>query len=171
MKNFYDFFIEELKDVYSAELQLIEALPKMAQAAKSEKLKGAFLDHLEETKDQVDRLEEIGRILDINLDGKTCKAMRGLIQEAQDMIKTPFEDDTKDAALISSAQRVEHYEMAAYGCLKTYAKHLDLSDVEDLLDETLQEEGAADKKLTKIAEGTTFHSGINKKACTSCGCH
>lgn len=142
----------------------------MARASKSETLKEAFLQHLEETKAQVKRLERIGQIMQEDLRGEICYAMRGLIQEGEEILRTPFEEDTKDAALISAGQRIEHYEMAAYGCLKTYAKHLDLSEVEDLLAATLKEEGAADKKLSSLAEGGLFTSGINSKACSHCGC-
>lgn len=168
MKDFYDFFVRELQDIYSAEIQILKALPQMAQAAHSEKLRQAFQSHEEETKEQVKRLEEISRLLKINLQGVVCKAMQGLIQEGQEVLKMPFEADTRDAALISIAQRIEHYEIAVYGCLKTYAQHLEQAEVEDLLEETLSEESAADKKLTSIAEGSLFRAGINKKACSHC---
>ena len=168
MQNFYDFFVKELKDIYNSELQILKALPKMAKAAKSPKLKQAFLSHLEETKGQVKRLEKVGKLMKESLKGEVCKAMHGLLEEGEEILKTAFEKDTKDAALISAAQRVEHYEMAAYGCLKTYAKHLKMKEVEKLLKETLKEEGAADKKLTTIAEGGTFTTGVNTKACDHC---
>ncbi len=165
MKNFYDFFLKELKDVYNSELQILRALPKMAEAAKSSKLKQAFLHHQEETKEQVKRLEKIGKLMQEDLRGEVCNAMKGLIEEGKEVIESPYEEATKDAALISAAQRVEHYEIAAYGCLKTYAKHLELDEVRVLLEETLAEEAATDKKLTAIAEGGSFRSGINTKAC------
>lgn len=172
MKNFHDFFIEELKDIYNAEFQILKALPVMAKAVKSTQLKDAFLQHEAETQEQVQRLEKIGGLMKVDLKGRVCKAMQGLIEEGQEILKSPFEADTKDAALISAAQRIEHYEIAAYGSLKTYAKHLGLRDVAKLLEETLKEEGAADKKLTGIAEGGIFREGINTKACShNCSCH
>jgi ferritin-like metal-binding protein YciE len=170
MQNFYDFFVKELKDIYNSELQLLRALPEMANAAKSVKLKEAFLNHLDETREQIQRLERIGEIMHQDLRGEVCKAMQGLIQEGQEILKTPFEEDTKDAALISAGQRIEHYEIAVYGCLKVYAKHLELEEVKDLLQDTLREEEAADKKLSTLAEGGLFRSGINTKACKHCGC-
>lgn len=170
MKNFYDFFVKELQDVYNSELQLLQILPRMAQAAKATDLKEAFLHHLEETKNQVSRLEKIGKILKQDLRGELCKAMQGLVQEGQELLREPFEENTKDAALISAGQRIEHYEIAVYGCLKAYAHHLDLDEVETLLKETLKEEGAADKKLASLAEGGFFHAGINKKASKDCEC-
>jgi ferritin-like metal-binding protein YciE len=164
MQNFYDFFVKELKDIYNSELQILKSLPEMEKAAKSVKLKEALHHHLEETKEQVRRLEKIGKILKKDLKGEVCKAMQGLTQEGKDLLKTPFEEDTKDAALISACQRIEHYEIAVYGCLKAYAKHLEIEEVEDLLKQTLAEEASADKKLTTLAEGGFFQSGINAKA-------
>jgi ferritin-like metal-binding protein YciE len=170
MKNFYDFFVKELQDIYNSELQILQILPRMAQEAQSADLREAFLNHFEETREQVKRLEKIGILIKEDLRGELCKAMQGLVQEGQELLRTPFDEHTKDAALISAGQRIEHYEIAVYGCLKTYAHHLDLDEVESLLKETLKEEGAADKKLTTLAEGGLFHRGINKKALHDC-CH
>lgn len=144
--------VEELKDLYSAETQLTKALPKMAKAASSEKLKQAFLDHLEETKNHLQRLKKATEILGETPQGKTCKAMEGLITEGEELIEEEGEDIVKDAGLICAAQKVEHYEMAGYGSARTFAEVLGLNDVADILQETLDEEGAADELLTEIAE-------------------
>jgi ferritin-like metal-binding protein YciE len=142
---------DELKDIYSAENQLIKALPKMAKKASSRSLKDAFTSHLEETKNHVVRLEKIAKILEIKLTGKKCHAMEGLVEEGKEVIEEDNEGPVIDAALIGAAQRVEHYEMAAYGTVKAIAKQLAESEVVSLLQETLDEEGAADKKLTTIS--------------------
>lgn len=147
-----DLFIEELKDIYSAENQLIKALPKMAKAASSDELKAAFEEHLDETRTHVERLEEIFKSLDESPKGKKCKGMEGLLEEGTEMIEEDADPEVKDAGLISAAQRVEHYEMAAYGCVRTYAKLLGEQSAAELLQTTLDEEGDADKKLTAIAE-------------------
>lgn len=157
-------FVSELRDLYSAETQLLEALPKMAAAASSGKLKTAFQDHLQETQGQVDRLKKIFTDLGENPAGETCQAMKGLIEEATEIIESAGDRDVKDAALIGAAQRVEHYEIAAYGTARTFAKELKLSDAARLLDETLDEESDADEKLTKIATGGLFAKGINDEA-------
>jgi len=149
-----DFYIEELKDLYNAENQLLKALPKMILAATSPTLRTAFEDHLEETQGHVERLERIFVALDASPKGKLCKAMEGLLAEADETIKAEMPDAVKDAALIAAAQRVEHYEMAGYGCVRTYARLLGEDEAAEMLDETLQEEGAADEGLTVIAEGT-----------------
>jgi ferritin-like metal-binding protein YciE len=149
-----DFYVEELKDLYNAESQLIKALPKMVEAATSPELKRAFEDHFEETRGHVDRLEIIFKGLDKSPSGKHCKAMEGLLAEGDEVLKCDWPDAVKDAALIAAAQRVEHYEMAGYGCARTYARLLGEDDAATLLDETLQEEGAADAHLTVIAEGS-----------------
>src|SRR6266478_476665 len=147
-----DLYLEELKDLYSAENQLIKALPKMAKAASSAELRTAFEDHLEETRGQVERLERIFKKLDASPKGKKCKAMEGLIEEGKEVMEEDAEAAILDAALIGAAQRVEHYEMAGYGCARTYARLLGYEDAAELLQETLNEEGAADKKLTELAE-------------------
>lgn len=150
----FDFYVEELKDLYNAENQLLKALPKMVKAATSPELKTAFEGHIVETQTHVTRLEEIFEGLETSPKGKNCKAMEGIIAEADELLKTDMPDTVKDAALIAAAQRAEHYEMAGYGCVRTYARILGEDDAAALLDETLQEEGACDLKLTTIAEGT-----------------
>lgn len=144
-------FVEELRDLYSAENQITKALPKMANAATSKELKQAFEHHLRETEGQIERLEQICRILGTNPKGKTCEGMKGVIDEGNSMLKDAEQGSVRDAALISAAQRVEHYEMAAYGTVRTYAQQLGQSQCAKLLEETLEEEKAADHKLTSIA--------------------
>ena len=146
-------FIEELADLRSAEAQLIKALPKMAKAADSAKLKKAFESHLAETKVHAERVDEIIESLEKRVPAKKCKAMEGLIEEGGEIAKTEGEPAVIDAALIAAAQRVEHYEIAAYGCARTFAELLGLKDAVELLDETLDEEKEADTKLTEIAMG------------------
>jgi ferritin-like metal-binding protein YciE len=145
-------FIEELKDLYSAENQITQALPKMAKAATSNDLKKAFESHLRETEGQIERLVEICNILGTSPKGKSCEGMKGVLSEGSSMLHEIGEGDVRDAALISAAQRVEHYEMAAYGTVRTYAELLGQPQVVKLLDETLEEEKAADQKLTSIAQ-------------------
>ncbi|HZZ72757.1 MAG TPA: ferritin-like domain-containing protein [Pirellulales bacterium] len=152
METLRDLFVDELKDLYSAENQLVKALPKMAKAATSPKLKKAFESHLEETKGHVDRLEQIFEKLGGSPKGKKCKAMEGLIEEGKEMLEEDAEPDVLDAGLIAAAQRVEHYEMAGYGCVRTYAQLLGEAAAAKLLQQTLDEEGNADKKLTQLAE-------------------
>lgn len=147
-----DALLMQLRDLYSAEEQLVEALPKMADAASSPDLKQAFRSHLEETRGQKKRLEQIGRVLGKEVDGETCEAMKGLIAEGDEIINSDGDADVKDAVLIAAAQRVEHYEMAAYGCARTFARRLGRTQVADLLQQSLDEEGNADKILTDIAE-------------------
>lgn len=144
---------EELKDLYSAEYQLTEALPKMAEKASNRSLKAAFNSHLVETKQQIKRLESIATEMKCSLKGKTCKAMKGLIEEGNEVLKAKGNGALIDTALIAAAQRVEHYEMAGYGCVRAMAEKLGLKNVARTLQQTLDEEGAADKKLTKIALG------------------
>ena len=143
---------DELKDVYSAENQLVKALPKMAKAASSPELRRAFERHLEETKRQVDRLNQISETLEMKLTGKKCKGMEGLIEEGKEMMSKDLDDDAMDAGLIGAAQKVEHYEIAAYGTARTHAAVLGYNKVVKLLQQTLDEEGATDKKLTALAE-------------------
>jgi ferritin-like metal-binding protein YciE len=149
-----ELYVEELKDLYSAENQLLQALPKMAKAASSSDLRTAFEDHLEQTRDQVERLEKIFKKLDASPKGKKCKAMEGLIEESNELLTEEAEPEVLDAALIAAAQRVEHYEMAGYGSVRTFARLLRDQEAADLLQETLDEEEAADKKLTELAETT-----------------
>jgi len=145
-------FAGELADLRSAESQLIKALPKMAKAANSPKLKQAFEGHLEETKAQAERLDEIIQSLDRKVPSKKCKAMEGLIEEGSEVVSADGDPAVIDAALIASAQRVEHYEIAAYGCARTFAELLGLTDAAKLLEESLEEEKQADIKLTKVAK-------------------
>ncbi|HMS63717.1 MAG TPA: ferritin-like domain-containing protein [Ignavibacteria bacterium] len=152
LKTLEDFFIEELKDIYSAEKQIEKALPKMVKAAESEELKKAFEDHLGETKMQIERLEAISGNIGKKLSGKKCKAMEGLLEEGKEVIEENAVPSVKDAALIAAAQKVEHYEMASYGCVVTYARLLNNNKVEALLQQTLNEEGNADKILTGISK-------------------
>ncbi len=146
-------FLEELRDVYHAEKQITKALPKMAKAATAPDLKAAFVQHLAETKGQVERLERVFEAMGKPAKGKTCKAMQGLVEEASELLEEDIEPAVLDAGLIAAAQRVEHYEIAAYGTLKTYARLLGEEDAAGLLQETLDEEGATDKKLSALAEG------------------
>lgn len=158
-------FVDQLQDVYDAESQLIAAMPKMANAAHHADLRDAFLEHLEETREQASRLREVFRSIGLSAERKPCKAMAGLIREGEELLNHGGDPDVIDAALIASAQRIEHYEIAAYGTLKAFAKHLEHRDAANLLDETLTEESKADKHLTKLAEGSLLHrSSINKEA-------
>jgi ferritin-like metal-binding protein YciE len=145
-------FVEELKDLYSAENQITKALPKMANAATSPELKKAFEKHLRETEGHMVRLEKICEMLGTSPKGKTCDGMKGVIEEGSSMMKEAEEGDVRDAALIAAAQRVEHYEMAAYGTVRTYAEQLGQLKCAGLLEETLEEEKATDHKLTSIAQ-------------------
>jgi ferritin-like metal-binding protein YciE len=164
LQNLHDLFVEQLQDLYSAEQQLVEALPKMANASSHEELRDAFEHHLEETRGHVQRLEQIFSDIGESPNGEKCKGMEGLIKEGQEVLEMKGDPTVIDAALIAAAQRVEHYEIAGYGTVKTLADHLDLGDAKSLLDDTLDEESKADKLLTKIATGGAFKSGINQKA-------
>jgi len=155
-------YIEELRDLYNAENQIIKALPKMAKAATSPELQAAFTEHLEQTKGQVARLDMIFEKLGKNPKGKTCKAMEGLVEEGSELMKEDAEPEILDAGLIAAAQRVEHYEIAGYGTVRTYARILNETEAERLLQETLDEEGETDKKLTQLAE-----SLINREAASA----
>ena len=146
-------WIEEMRDLYNAENQLVKALPKMAKAAATPDLKKAFEGHLKETRTHVQRLEKIFKKLGQKPGGKTCKAMKGLVEEGSEMMKEDGLDSVIDAGLIGAAQRVEHYEMAGYGVVRTFAGVLGETEAQNILQTTLDEEGAADKKLTAIAEG------------------
>jgi ferritin-like metal-binding protein YciE len=154
-----DLLLHELKDLHSAETQLVKALPKMAKAASHQELKDAFEEHLEQTEGHVERLTEIGEILGKKLTGQTCKAMKGLVQEGADLISEGAEPAVRDAGLIGAAQRVEHYEIAGYGTARCLADQLGHADVAELLGQTLEEEKDADEKLTELAT-----SGINAEA-------
>jgi len=150
--NLNELLVEEMRDIYNAEQQLLKALPKMAKAAQSERVKEAFERHLEETEQQVERLEQAFEHLGEPAKGKKCQAMEGLIEEAKEIIDEHKESAMLDAALICAAQKVEHYEIATYGTLCTWADLLGLNEVSDLLKETLDEEKTADETLTEIAE-------------------
>ena len=158
-----DVYTHEIQDLHSAETQLLQALPKMAQAASSTDLRQAFEQHLQETRGHVDRLEEIMGQIGIS-PGEKCKGMAGLIAEGEEIVTAQGDPTVKDAALISAAQRVEHYEIAGYGTARTLADELDMDEAKDLLDQTLDEESNADKLLTKIATGGMFKAGINQQA-------
>jgi ferritin-like metal-binding protein YciE len=149
-ENLNELFLEEIKDIYDAEKQLVKALPKMAKAAGSEELRAAFQEHLAQTREHVGRLEEVFKKLGSAARGKTCEGMKGLIEEGAEAIEE-MEGVVLDAALIAAAQKVEHYEIATYGTLATFAEVLEMEDVKDLLGQTLNEEKEADEKLTVIA--------------------
>jgi ferritin-like metal-binding protein YciE len=147
-----DLYVEQLHDLYSAETQLVKALPKMAKAASHPQLQSAFQEHLTQTQTQVQRLEQIFQKIGANPKDQTCKGMEGLIEEGTEMIKMKGDPAAIDAGLIAAAQRVEHYEIAGYGCVHTYAQQLGEQQDAKLLKQTLDEEGQADKKLTQLAE-------------------
>ena len=155
----HDAFVEELRDTYDAEKQLTKALPKLAKAAGSAQLKKAFETHLQETEGQIRRLEEVFANLDEPVRGKHCDGIAGIIEEGKSIMEEEFDDSTMDACLIAAGQRAEHYEMAAYGTLVAWARAMGHDEAADLLQETLDEEKAADEKLTSLAEG-----GINQSA-------
>jgi ferritin-like metal-binding protein YciE len=152
LESLRDLYVEQLQDLYNAEQQLIKALPKMARAASSEELKAAFEDHLGQTRQHAQRIETIFEQMGEKAKGKKCKAMEGLVEEGGEVIKEDMDDGIKDAALIAAAQRVEHYEIAGYGCVHAYATRLGEDDAATLLSQTLQEEKAADEMLNGIAE-------------------
>ncbi|HEX6088943.1 MAG TPA: ferritin-like domain-containing protein [Gemmatimonadales bacterium] len=159
LDSLHDLYVDELKDIHSAERQLLRALPRMAKAADSPELRSAFESHLKETEKQVERLDKIFAELEKKATGKKCKGMEGLIEEGKEMMEEEADPAVMDAALIAAAQRVEHYEIAAYGCVRNYAELLGYTSAARLLQQSLDEEEAADKKLTQLAEG-----GINEAA-------
>jgi ferritin-like metal-binding protein YciE len=163
-ETLHDAFIEELQDAYDAEKQLTKALPKMAKAATSPQLRAAFEAHLQETRGQIQRLEQAFQNLDEKVKGKHCDGIAGIIEEGSSVMGEDFDDVTMDACLIASGQRAEHYEMAAYGTLVAWAKAMGHTEVATLLEQTLNEEKAADAKLTRLAEG-----GINQGAADAAG--
>ena len=152
METLKDLYVEELKDLYSAENQILKALPKMIKAASHDDLKQAFTTHLKETEVHVQRIEQVCDDLGVSPKGKKCVGMEGLLKEGSELIREKPEPDVLDAGLIAAAQHVEHYEMAGYGCVRTYARQLGYESQADILQTTLDEEGDADKKLTMIAE-------------------
>src|SRR6188768_1442973 len=155
----HDAFIDELRDTYDAERQLTKALTKLAKAARAPELREAFSTHLEETKGQIERLEQVFESLDEKVRGKHCDGIAGIIEEGKSIMEEDFDDDTMDACLIAAGQRAEHYEMGAYGTLVAWARAMGHTEAADLLQETLDEEKAADQKLSSLAEG-----GINQGA-------
>ena len=152
LNDLKDLLEHELKDLYSAENQVSNALPKLAKSAKNKKLRTAFEQHLEQTKNQIKRLEQVAKDIKVDIKGEECKAMKGLVKEGEDMMKEDAADSVLDAGLIASAQRVEHYEIAGYGTVVRYLEMLNLKDAAKLMEETLKEEKETDKKLSKIAE-------------------
>jgi ferritin-like metal-binding protein YciE len=155
-------FIDELRDTYDAEKQLMKALPKLARASTSDELREAFESHLEETRGHVTRLEQVFAAVDEKVRGKHCDGIAGIIEEGSSIMEEDFDDSTMDACLIAAGQRAEHYEMAAYGTLVAWARALGHGDAAELLEQTLEEEKAADEKLSGLAEG-----GINEEAANS----
>jgi ferritin-like metal-binding protein YciE len=147
-----ELYIDELKDLYSAETQLVKALPKMAKAASNDQLRQAFEEHLRQTSEHVSRLEQIFEALEEKPTGKKCVGMEGLVKEGSEVMKEDYGDEVKDAAIIGAAQRVEHYEMAGYGTVRSFAELLGETEHVSLLEETLNEEKEADEKLTQLAE-------------------
>jgi ferritin-like metal-binding protein YciE len=162
LQDLNSLFIQQLKDIYGAEKKLVKALPKMAKAASHESLREAFQHHEEETQQQVHRLEEVFRELEISPRASRCRAMEGLIEEAEEVLKEKADPEVLDAALICAAQRVEHYEIAAYGCARSLAEQLGRSDLAEELQATLKEEKASNEKLNQLA----LH-GINEEAMKS----
>jgi ferritin-like metal-binding protein YciE len=152
LESVEDLFLAELRDLYDAENQLLKALPKLADAATAPALKMAFSQHLEETKGHVGRLDRVFRELDAKPSGETCEAMKGLVKEGEEFIQAKGEPTVRDAGLIGAAQRVEHYEIAGYGTARTLAKRLGHQEIATILQQTLEEEGEADRKLTAVAE-------------------
>jgi ferritin-like metal-binding protein YciE len=158
LKTLHDLFIDELKDVYSAEKQITKALPKMAKVATSDQLRAAFEEHLAVTETQIARLEKVFELMEQSPKGKKCAAMEGLLKESAEMMEQNAEPAVMDAGLIGSAQRVEHYEIAAYGTLASFARELGLDEVVGLLEETLEEEKQTDETLTDIASEINFQA-------------
>jgi ferritin-like metal-binding protein YciE len=162
LDSFETLFINQLQDLYDAEQRLVKALPRMAQAADNQSLKHAFQQHLIEIQNQVSRLERVFQVMGRTAEPKTCYAMKGLVEESQEMIDATGDPDVKDAALVACAQRIAHYEISGYGTARTFAQRLGQQEAARLLQETLDEESATDKKLTQLAE----HS-INLQAATA----
>jgi ferritin-like metal-binding protein YciE len=162
-KELKELYVDELKDIYSAETQLVKALPKMAKAAVSAELRNGFVQHLEQTKGHVLRLEQIFDGLDESPTGKHCKGMEGLIKEGGEAAEEDYEGDAKDAALIGAAQRVEHYEIAAYGTVRAMAEKLGEGKAANLLGETLQEEKDTDVKLSKVADKMRIEENVENE--------
>lgn len=158
VESIEDLLLDELKDLYSAEKQITKALPKMVKAASTSELSAAFEEHLEQTKGHVERLENIFEMLGKRGTGKTCEGMKGLLEEGSEMMHEIEKGPIRDAGLISAAQRVEHYEMAGYGSVRSYAQLLGKNEIAELLESTLSEEKAADEKLTEISESVNMEA-------------
>lgn len=170
---FFEVFLDLLKNIFDAENQIVQKLPKVIKAASNSDLKEALSQHLDETKNQVERLKKIFKMLNENPTGKSCKGMQALFEEGEEEIKKDLSPAIKDAILIVACQKVEHYEIASYGSARTLARHLnhagiddriDFDEIADILQQTLDEESAADENLTDIAEGGFFSSGVNEEA-------
>lgn len=161
MNTLNDLFVDELKDLYSAERQLLKAIPRMMKGSTSDELRSAFETHLAQTEGHVERLEQVFERIEASPRGKKCKAMEGLVEEGEEVLDMEGDGDVLDAAIIGAGQRVEHYEIAAYGTAVAHAKALGYEDLANILGQTLQEEEETDKLLTQIAEG-----GINRMAAT-----
>lgn len=159
LETMHDLYVSELESLHDAEHQLIKVLPKMAKAASNPDLAKAFIEHCDETKDHIDRLDEIFESLGTSPNGKKCRSMTVLIEEGKDVMAMDADPAVMDAALIMAVQRIEHYEMTGYGCVRTFARLLGYEETSDLLQETLDEEAEADRKLSKLAE-----SDVNIKA-------
>jgi ferritin-like metal-binding protein YciE len=158
IETLQELFVDELKDLYSAENQIIKALPKMIKNANSDELRSAFEEHLEQTKGQVERLDQIFGDLNATARGKKCKGMEGLIEEGKELMEEDVEPEVLDAGLIAAAQKVEHYEIAAYGTARTHAELLGMDEAVDLLQQTLDEEKETDRKLSSIAESVNVEA-------------
>ena len=176
VESLNELFVEQLRDLYDAENQLIKALPKMAQGANSDELRQGFEEHLEQTKGHAQRIEQIFEQLGEKVKGKKCKAMEGLVKEGAETLEEDMNEDVKDAALIAAAQRVEHYEIAGYGTARTYANLLGHDEAASLLEQTLEEEKETDAKLTELAEainvaaeneGVSEDEGVKKSRSTT----
>jgi ferritin-like metal-binding protein YciE len=163
-KTFHELFLDELRDIYSAEKQIVTALPKLIKAASNPDLGRALTGHLDETRTQVERLEKIFDDLDASPKGKKCKGMEGLLEEGDEHVKEVPRGARRDAVIIAGAQRVEHYEISAYGTARAWAEQMNHDLAVTLLGQTLDEEAAADEKLTKIALGRVLGDGVNEKA-------
>ena len=168
MKDFYCLFVSELKEIYDGEKQIQKALAEMIKAAHSVSLKECLQAHLKESKDQIKRLEEIGKEIDEDLQGAHNEVVKSFLKIKRKILQTHFDPAVRDAALINLAQHIEHYEIASYGMLKAFARHLKLVESYNLLDDSSKEEGRVNKELTQIAEGNLFQKGVNDKACEKC---
>jgi ferritin-like metal-binding protein YciE len=162
-ESLQDLYVRELRDLYDAEKQLVKVLPKMAKASSSSELQSAFEEHLEQTRGHVERLEQVFEKLGSRPRGTKCKGIEGIINEGKEMMEEDGDNAVLDAAIISAAQRVEHYEMAGYGCVRTYAQTLGYEDQARLLEQTLEEEKQADQKLTQIAESVVNPSAVRSE--------